>query len=229
MGGGSMSFYRDQSPFWRYFRDTLAFGLISSPGALAAIVQGMARSLDTARKDILWVREQFVPPTAEDGYIPLHGASRGAPRTRFDNPARYRVRVERAAAWHKKGGKTIGLPEILMEYGFSDGKIYNCRDDDPDLWAHFDINLLNPPADFSTWDVDTVFALANQYKPGRSVIRKIQFAKQHTAGRTVGAVLQTAVVLDHRARFKDSLPPQPVPLYAGAAEHCYAIINNFVR
>jgi hypothetical protein len=196
-----VSFYKDQSPFWRYFRDKLAFGpVVGFPGALAVLVHGMARSLDTVRKDVLWVRAQFVPPTAEDDYIPLHGDSRGAARTRFDGTARYRLRVERAAAWHKKGGKVIGLPEILTEYGFSSGKIHNCRDDNPDLWAHFDIDLLNPPADFSSWDVDTVFALANQYKPGRSVIRQIQFAKQHTAPRYAGAMVQTAIIMDHRVR-----------------------------
>ena len=223
-----MSFYTDKSPFWRYFRDTLALGFIAAPGALAAIVQGMARSLDTVRKDILWAREQFVPPTAEEGYIPLHGDSRGAPRTRFDNPARYRLRVERAAAWHKKGGKVIGLPEILMEYGFSGGKIYNCLYDDPDLWAHFDINLLNPPADFNAADVEAVFSLANQYKPGRSVIRTIRFAKQHTAPRHAGAMAQTAVIMDHRVKWKEALPPEPVPLHTGAAAQCYAVINNFI-
>lgn len=223
-----MSFYTDKSPFWRYFRDTLAFGPITYPGTLAVLVHALARTLDTVRKDVLWVREQYVPPTAEEEYISLHGASRNTPRTRFDSAARYRLRVERAAAWHKKGGKVIGLPEILMEYGFSDGKIYNCLYDDPNLWAHFDITLLNPPSDFSTNDVDTVFALANQYKPGRSVIRKIQFAKQHTAPRYAAAMVQTAVIMDHRIGWKEALPPEPVPLHTGAAAQCYAIINNFV-
>ena len=222
-----MSFYRAQSPFWLYFRDTLAFGLISCPGALAVLVHALARTLDTVRKDVLWVRAQFVPPTAEDGYIPLHGDSRGAPRTRFDSAARYRLRVERAAAWHKMGGKVIGLPEILTEYGFSGGEIHNCRDDDPNLWAHFDINLLNPPADFSAGDVDTMFALANQYKPGRSVIRKIRFVKQHAAGRFAGVMVQTAVILDHRVRRKTALPPEPAPLHTGAAAQVYAVIHNF--
>jgi hypothetical protein len=222
-----MSFYKDISPFWRYFRDTLAFGLIARPGALAVLVHALARTLDTVRKDVLWARAQFVPPTAEEDYIPLHGDSRGAPRTRFDSAARYRLRVERAAAWHKKGGKNIGLPEILMEYGYSSGTIYNCRDDDPALWAHFEIRLLNPPADWSAFDVDTVFALANQYKPGRSVIRKIQFAKQHPAGWFAGAVAQTAVIMDHHVKYKEALPPDPAPLYAGAAAHPYVVINNF--
>jgi hypothetical protein len=223
-----MSFYSDKSPFWLYFRDTLALGLISVPGALAALVQGLARSLDTVRRDILWLRAQFVPPKTEDDYIALHGESRGAPRTRFDTAARYRTRVERAAAWHKKGGKTRGLPEILTEYGFSDAAVRNCREDDPALWAHFDLKLINPPPDFSAADVEIVFALANQYKPGRSVIRKIQFAKQQRAGAKFGAMAQTLVMLEHRAAAKEALPPQPAAVRTGAAAHCYITVNNRV-
>jgi hypothetical protein len=32
------------------------------------------------------------------------------------------------------------------------------------------------------------------------VIRKIQFAKQHPAGRFAGAAAQTAVIMDHHVR-----------------------------
>ncbi|MDR1398092.1 MAG: hypothetical protein LBJ14_10240 [Desulfarculales bacterium] len=224
-----MSFYKDKSLFWRYFRDTLALGFITVPGTLAVLAHGLARSMDTVRRDLLWVRDQFVPPKAEDEYIPLHGASRGAPQTRFDSASRYRRRVERAAAWHKLGGKIDGLPEIIKEYGFSDGVIHNCREDDPDLWAHFDLNLINPPLDFSAGDVDTVFALANQYKPGRSVIQKIQFAKQHWAGVAVAAAGQVSVMVETHVAAKQALPPQPVFLYRGAAGNLYITVNNFVR
>ena len=218
-----------RSPFWKYFRDTLAFGLISRPGALAVLVHALARTLDTVRRDVLWVRAQFVPPTAEEDYIPLHGDSRGAPRTRFDTSARYRTRVERAAAWHKLGGKIVGLPQILTEYGFSDGEIHNCREDDPDLWAHFDVNLLNPPGDFNAADVEAVFALAGQYKPGRSVIRRVQFAKQQRTGLYAAAASQVIVLLEHRIAPRPVLPPEPATLHTGAAAQCYAIIDNYVR
>jgi hypothetical protein len=222
-----MSFYTDKTPLWRYFRDTLALSMISAPGAIAVLAHGLARSLETVRQDVLWVRAQFVPPKAEEEYIPLHGASRGAPRTRFDSGARYRRRVERAAAWHKLGGKMEGLAEILAEYGFSSGEIYNCQTDDPELWAHFEVHLINPPADFSAGDVETVFALANQYKPGRSVIRKIQFAKQHRAEWGVNAIPQASILIDHQVTAKEALPPEPVTLQAGAAGHFYITINSF--
>ena len=68
-----MSFYSDKSPFWRYFKDKLSFGLIAAPGALAVLVHGLARHMDDVRQDIFWLRDQFAPPTAEDAHIPLHG------------------------------------------------------------------------------------------------------------------------------------------------------------
>jgi hypothetical protein len=212
-----------------FFQQMLSFGLIAAPGALAALVHGLARYLDDVRQDVLWVRDQFVPITAEDQHISLHGESRAVPRTRFDTSARYRARVEYAAKWHKLGGKVQGLPEILAEYGFSDGKIHNKRQDDPALWAHFDVNLLNPPKYFESADVDAVFALANQYKPGRSVISKIQFAKEHCAPLALAAVALTAVTVDHYVKARAARPPGPAVLSGGAAIHTFITFDHWVR
>jgi hypothetical protein len=229
MGGSTMSFYGSQSPFWRYFRDKLALSFLAVPGPLAVLIHGLARHLDTVRRDTLWVGEQFVPPKAEDGHIPLHGASRGVPRTRFDKSDRYRVRVEQAAAWHRLGGKTRGLPEICRDYGFAGGEIDNCRDDDPALWAHFDLNLLNPPADFSQADVEAVFALANQYKPARSVLRKAGFARHQAAPLYVGAAGQCRVAIDHRAAAAEEGLPAPAPAHPGALCRAICKIEHFVE
>ena len=223
-----MSFYSDKSPFWRYFKDKLSFGLIAAPGALAVLVHGLARHMDDVRQDIFWLRDQFAPPTAEDAHIPLHGQSRAVPRTRFDDSARYRKRVERAHAWHRLGGKQAGLPVILSEYGFGGGKVHNCRQDNPDLWAHFDVNLLHPPRDFGETDVEAVLSLANQYKPGRSVINKVQFAVENTALLCLGAAAQTTVVIDHYIVEPPVLPPEPAPLCLGAAAHAYVTVNHHI-
>lgn len=221
-----MSFHTDKNPFWRYFRDKLCFSLIATPGALAVLIHGLARYMNDIRQDILWLRGQFAPPRAEDLHIPLHGDSRAVPRTRFDTDARYRKRVERAAPWHKLGGKERGLPVILSDYGFSGGKIHNTRQDSPELWAHFDVNLLNPPSDFENSDVEAVFALANQYKPGRSVIGVIQFANQSYAPLCLGAAAQVTIVLDHYATAWEAGPPGPAPFVLGATSHAYVTIEN---
>lgn len=224
-----MSFYTDNSPFWRYFRDTLAFGLIAVPGALAAVIHGLARYLDDVRRDILWLRDQFVPTQADDTHIPLHGDSRAVPRTRFDTAARYRTRVEYAAKWHKMGGKEWGLPQIIAAYGFLNGEVYNKRKDNPALWAHFDLKLLQPPRDFDQEDVAAVLSIANQYKPGRSVIGTVQFANQESAPLCFGAAAQTRVVVNHYAKAWEPQPPQPAPLMLGAASHAYITFEHRVK
>ena len=224
-----MSYYSDKSPFWRYFRDKLHFGLIAVPGALAVIIHGLARYLDDVRQDIFWLRDQYIPTKAEDGHIPLHGDSRAVPRTRFDSDARYRRRVERAYPWHRLGGKEQGLPTILSEYGFSGGKVYNKRHDSPELWAHFDLNLLHPPSDFDNADVEAVLALANQYKPGRSVIGVIQFASEQYSPLCLGAAVQTTIIIDHYAKAWEAQPPGPALLALGAASHAYITIEHWIR
>ena len=221
-----MSFYKDNSPFWRYFKDKLAFGLVTAPGALAVLTHGLARYLDDVRADIYWLREQFAPPTAEDAHISLHGQSRGVPRTRFDDAARYRRRVERAHAWHRLGGKAQGLPQILSEYGFSGGTVYNLRQTNPDLWAHFGLDLLHPPRDFSAADVEAVLALANQYKPGRSVIGLIRFAAQQRAPLCLGAAAQTTVVLDSFITAKVAAPPEPARLRLGVVSNVFVAVQH---
>ena len=223
-----MSFYDDQNPFWRYFRDKLALSFLAAPGPLVVLAHGLARHLDAVRRDVLWVGEQFVPPKAEDGHIPLHGISRGVPRTRFDKSGRYRVRVEQAASWHKLGGKVQGLPQIIKEYGYADATVYNCRQDDPALWAHFDLLTLNPPPDFSQEDVDAAFTLANQYKPARSVIRKIQFARRNKTIFCVGAALHSRIVIRHYARTPKE-PPVRVALVLGATVNQSIKIKHFVN
>lgn len=223
-----MSFFTDTSPFWRYIRDRLGWGIIASPGALAALVHGLARYMDVVRADILWVRAQFVPPRAEDSTIPLHGYGRGAPRTRFDTDGRYRSRVERAFAWHYLGGKERGMEAILREYGYAGSQVHNRRLDDPDLWAHFNINLLSPPPDFSGVDVEAAFAIANQYKPARSVISTIRFAREQRAALCAAASMGALVVVDNQVAARQALPPEPAPVSVGAAAHAYITVHHYI-
>jgi hypothetical protein len=227
MDGSAVSFYSDQSPFWRYFRDTLALSFLAVPGALAVLAHGLARHMDTVRRDIKWVGEQFVPPRAESDHIPLHGVSRGVPRTRFDKSDRYRVRVEQAASWHELGGKTEGLPQIIKEYGYADAVVYDVRQDDPARWATFDLLTVNPPSDFSQKDVEAAFTLAKQYKPARSVIRKIQFARHQKAPRSLGAALHCRIIIDHYARAQKTRP-SAITLIRGAIARPIVKVEHYI-
>ena len=224
-----MPFYTDKGIFWSYLRDTLAWPQISEPGPLAAVMHGIASYNDKVLKEILWLRDQFIVPLAEDEFIPFYGESRGVPRNRFDTAEKYRLRVEKAFEWHMLAAKEQGLPKILAEYGFEDGKIKNVRHENPELWAHFDVTLVKPPADFGQKDVEAVFDLANENKPGRSVIRKIQFANQSAAPLRVGAYAQVVVIVDHYVKAKEAAPPGPAPLYIGAANNVFVIVEHRIR
>lgn len=223
-----MSHYTDKSPFWMYFKDRLRFGLIALPGPIAALIHGLARYLDKVRQDICWVRDQFVPPVSEDRHIPLHGESRGVVRIKYDTDAQYRIRVEEAAMWHELGGKVLGLPEILKQYGFGSARIDNVRLENPDLWAHFDVSLIHPPKEFSQGDIDAVIALVNQYKPGRSVLRGTRFAAQNDAPLCLGAAVQVRVTVKHQVYAKEALPPVPVVLAFGAASNAHVRIDHYI-
>lgn len=223
-----MSFHTDKSPFWRYCRDRLALPFITHVGALAALVHGICRYADDTAKDMRWLQAQFLPPKADEALIPLYGESRGVARTRFDSNHQFRLRVERAFAWHRLGPRETGMPRILREYGFSSCRIVNARDRNPDLYAHFSIFLLKPPADFAAEDVDRVFALANQYKPGRSVLDWVQFGMEQRAVMFLGACNQSTVIVDHFVKAKEALPPQPAPLCVGAALHHFVTIEHRV-
>lgn len=223
-----MSFHTDKSPFWRYCRDRLALPFITHVGALAALVHGICRYADDTAKDMRWLQAQFLPPKADDVLIPLYGESRGVARTRFDSDSQFRLRVERAFAWHRLGPRETGMPRILREYGFSSCRIVNARERNPDLYAHFSIFLLKPPADFAADDVDRVFALANQYKPGRSVLDWVQFGMEQRAVMFLGACNQSTVIVDHFVKAKEALPPQPAPLCLGSALHHFVTIEHKV-
>ena len=224
-----MSFYTDKNSFWLYFKDKLVFSLIATPSALSAVVHGLARYFGDIRCDILWLRDQFITTKSEHCHIPLHGDSRAVPRLRFDSNSTYRTRVEFAAVWHKLGGKENGLPKILEAYGFASGKVSNRRQENPAQWAHFDIKLLRPPQDFSEQDVLAVLAIANQYKPGRSVIGTIQFASQHKVPLCTGAAVQARLIVNHYAGAFESKPPVPVALSVGATSNAYITFRHGVK
>ncbi len=221
-----MPFYSDNSMFWKYLQNTLAWPQISEPGPLAALLHGIARYNDKLFKDILWLREQFVATKAESEFVTSFGQSRGVPQTRFDSRSKYRKRVERAFAWHKLAAKDAGLPKILGEYGFEDGKIKNLREDNPNLWAHFDVLLLTPPSGFKLQDIEAVVTLANEYKPGRSVLNKIQFAYKNTAPLQAGAVLATTIIMQQRIDAEPLSDLNPGALNLAAANVQYITIIN---
>ena len=118
----------DESRFWRYFRDTLAWAQIFRPGPVSALAQGLAASLDQARLDMILLRDQFTPEKSDESLIAGYGASRGIIRNRLDTDETYRRRVINAFVWHKLGGKVAGMLQILAENGFLNARIVPVKD-----------------------------------------------------------------------------------------------------
>jgi len=127
--------------FWRYFVETLRWPLLLVGGPLAVLVKGAAGSLDQARQDILWLREQFSPETCDEQHVEEHGRSRGIRRHPLEGFERFRARVISAYAWSLLGGKQSGLRKILASYGFIDATVYSLRIEDPQRWAEFRCHL----------------------------------------------------------------------------------------
>jgi hypothetical protein len=119
------------SLFWDYFKKTLRFMLIQKPGPLAQTAKGGAESLDRAREDALWLREQFLPAICDPEYLKRFGRSRGIRRYWHETDEQYKNRVILAFVWQLLGGRHHGLSELLNYYGYSGVEIVNLRDEDP--------------------------------------------------------------------------------------------------
>lgn len=127
--------------FWKYFTQSLRWPLLLVGGPLAVLARGAAGSLDQARRDILWLREQFNPQTCDEQFVEEHGRSRGLRRHPIEDAERFRARVLNAYAWSLLGGKQAGLRTILASYGFIDATVQSLRAEDPQRWAEFRCHL----------------------------------------------------------------------------------------
>ncbi len=165
------------SEFWKYFHDRLAWPLIHAPGPLQGLARGAAHALDSARDDIVYFRRQWFPELCEAALVPGFGASRGLVRHPKETAEQFRARVVGAFRWHRLGGKTPGLPQILEFYGFSALSADSLRRFQPSRWAEFQIGLATPVTqeeqDALLADLDTLIRLVNEYKPARSVLARI--------------------------------------------------------
>lgn len=180
------------SRFWRYFHEKLNWPLIFRPGPISALVRGLALYMDDVREDILWLRDQWNPQTADESLIAAYGESRGILRNRYDTDESYRLRVVNAYAWHKLGGKVSGLVRILAENGFHGAVIESVNDvrrHDAALmhngratynaglcWAQFDVKFVEIPESGLNSDIANWFRwLVNEYKPARSILRAMSW------------------------------------------------------
>ncbi|MCH5277462.1 MAG: hypothetical protein J1E80_06455 [Desulfovibrionaceae bacterium] len=176
------------SPFWQYFHEKLNWPHIFQPGPVSALVKGLALSMDDVREDILWLRRQFSPATADAELIGRYGASRGIARHAFDSDDSYRLRVVNAFAWHKLGGKVRGLERIFTENRLPAAILPASS---LDLWAHFRVRLDVSNAVFDMDAAALAFWLANEYKPARSKLETLWTTDKTPLDRAIAVGLRT--------------------------------------
>lgn len=162
--------------FWPYFRDTLAWPLIRRAGALACLVEGFARSLDQAKADILWLRDQFHPTTCEEAFVERLAAARGIARHPLESAAQFRARVVKAYAWQLQGGGQEGLPSILRAYGYPGCTVENLRAEEPERWAEFRVvaPVSSQGEGFSARDAELLEWVVAEQKPARSLLAGVR-------------------------------------------------------
>lgn len=193
------------SAFWQYFHDRLGWLPIFRPGPLAALVRGLALHLDACRRDILWLREQWLAEKAEAELVPGYGESRGMLRFRFDTDESYRRRVVNAWAWHQLGGKTRGLERIYAENGL---EATVSSSPNPELWAHFRVRINIESLFFGLEALEMVFWLANEFKPARSVLEGLwTFGKTDLDRRVAIAARSFTSARPHLWFAPESPPP----------------------
>ena len=125
----------------------------------------------------MYFRRQWFPELCEADLVPDFGTGRGLVRHPKETAEQFRARVVGAFRWHRLGGKTEGLPEILKFYGFDALTVENLRIFQPSRWAEFQLGLRTPATqaeqDALLADLDTLLWLVNEYKPARSVLARV--------------------------------------------------------
>lgn len=215
--------------FWPYFRDTLAWPLIRRAGALACLVEGFARSLDQAKADILWLRDQFHPLTCEEAFVGRLAAARGIARHPLESDAQFRARVVKAYAWQLQGGGQDGLPSILLAYGYPGCTVESLREEDPERWAEF--RVVAPVSQlgqgFSSRDSELLDWVIAEQKPARSLLAELRTVIVGRGGAKAACVAMADEAVDV---YPWSLPGVETggPLRAAAAVHVVETHNIVV-
>lgn len=154
--------------FWNYFKNTLKFALIWSPGPLTSLVRGAAGVLDDAREAELWLRDQFLPERCETANLDEFARSRGITRAAYETDVQYYERVRLAWNWFVTGGRESGVKRIVSDAcGIDTVDIINLRDTDPARWAEFRVRINNIEGDMLS-KLPTMTWAINEVKPARS-------------------------------------------------------------
>lgn len=130
--------------FWKFITKTLSFAPARAGGPVAVVLEGVSRVFDDMVEDIKWTRDQMNPATCEDAFVPDFGKSRGIKKHPAETFEKYRRRVVKAWAWHRKAGRNRGIENILDHYGHAGCQVASMKPVDAERWAEFEVRV---PAD----------------------------------------------------------------------------------
>lgn len=182
-----MSVFRD------YFFKSLRWPLAGHLGALAMLVDGLARCFDEVRDDIVWLRNQFNPQTCESDLIPAHAESRGLTRYDWESDEQYTIRCIHAFGWHRLSGGSKGMPRILEHFGIQGVTMHNVRKDDEARWAEFLVVVPVPETGLPVNTASIVSSVTNETKPARSILAGVNAASTMRAGVVAGGITYTTI------------------------------------
>jgi P2-related tail formation protein len=175
--------------FGDYFKKTLRWPLLASPGPLSMLVDGGASVLDIARDHIMWLRNQFAPALCEDEFLIHFARSRGVRRAPLETEEHYQARVRAAYLWWSRGGRASSLEQTLVRYfGFASVTVESLRDEDPDRWAEFRVVLDVQGSDLTMGFEHSEWAI-NEIKPARSKLAGINIRREQASPLYLAAAL----------------------------------------
>ncbi|CAN2042501.1 putative DUF2313 domain-containing protein [Candidatus Magnetomoraceae bacterium gMMP-15] len=207
--------------FWNYFKK-LGFILLRETGIFSGLVKGAAASLDDARKNELWLRNQFIPAKMED--IKKLAAARGILKFQNETDGLFITRILNAYTWWKKSGTEKGMIEILTLYlNFSDISIQDMREIDPARWAEFSIGI-NTQEEIQAEKLQLIKNIVDELKPARSKLANIDIKMETECDARVAIAMQVAEEITVQ-----SLTPiikQSVPISIGIGFYIENIIKQ---
>ena len=159
--------------FWKYFKNSCRWIFIQQSGPIPAIVEGGSFLLDTARESILWLRDQFNPATSETDFAGKHAESRNIRTLPGETEEQFLSRIIYALLWFRRAGKRPGMKDNFEVIGWPDTEIINCRDEDPERWAEFKLDLKAEGKTVSPENINTIIEMTNDQKPARSKLASI--------------------------------------------------------
>jgi len=198
--------------FWNYFQK-LKFLLIEYPGIFQGLVRGASLTLDQAREDIFYLREQFL--SSETDQISKLAGSRGLHQYPGETDSAFRYRLIHAHEWWKKTQSGRGLAEILMQYtGLKSLQLKKL--DDPERWAEFIIDAEIPEGGIDSSQYSTLLSAIDELKQASSKLAGVNVQSTvEPCEITVAAALATGVSSIYNSCLSTKMFYIPLPVLLG--------------